>query len=410
MRIAIIGAGHLGYIIAEFLSNEQYDVVVVDSDESKLDAIRDALDVLTIHADGTSPSFMRDEDMKGTDIVVAVTAIDEVNIIACILAKKNGIPHTIARIRDPKFLAEPPSYIRENFDIDLLLSPELITAREINRILMTPSALNVEDFAEGKVRLMETKLGPRSPLLHIPLKDLRLPQSVLIAMIFRDHRMIIPHGNDVLLPLDNVYFLGNPETVAELPQNVGAANYQHRIRRALIIGAGRTGQILAPMLEEQGISVKVIDNDRDHCRLVASRLKKGIVLYGDGTDIDLLKQEGVEDADIVICITSDERLNMMDGAPGQAPRRPPDHRPRRPHRVRRPHAAGRRRHRPCDQASGCRRSPLLRTKRFHRTRQPPRRCVRPGCRSHRAGRLSARRTPPDGRRSSEGLPHRHVRP
>ena len=95
---------------------------------------------------------------------------------------------------------------------------------------MTPSALNVEDFAEGKVRLMETKLGPRSPLLHIPLKDLRLPQSVLIAMIFRDHRMIIPHGNDVLLPLDNVYFLGNPETVAELPQNVGAANYQHRDR------------------------------------------------------------------------------------------------------------------------------------------------------------------------------------
>lgn len=92
MRIAIIGAGHLGYIIAEFLSNEQYDVVVVDSGESKLDAIRDALDVLTIHADGTSPSFMRDEDMKGTDIVVAVTAIDEVNIIACILAKKNGIP------------------------------------------------------------------------------------------------------------------------------------------------------------------------------------------------------------------------------------------------------------------------------------------------------------------------------
>lgn len=323
MRIAIIGAGHLGYIIAEFLSNEQYDVVVVDSDESKLDAIRDALDVLTIHADGTSPSFMRDEDMKGTDIVVAVTAIDEVNIIACILAKKNGIPHTIARIRDPKFLAEPPSYIRENFDIDLLLSPELITAREINRILMTPSALNVEDFAEGKVRLMETKLGPRSPLLHIPLKDLRLPQSVLIAMIFRDHRMIIPHGNDVLLPLDNVYFLGNPETVAELPQNVGAANYQHRIRRALIIGAGRTGQILAPMLEEQGISVKVIDNDRDHCRLVASRLKKGIVLYGDGTDIDLLKQEGVEDADIVICITSDERLNMTMVWPStSAPARP----------------------------------------------------------------------------------------
>ncbi|WP_297039610.1 Trk system potassium transporter TrkA [uncultured Dialister sp.] len=310
MRIIVIGAGHLGYIVSELLSNEGYDVVVVDSDEEKLEAIRNDLDVLTIHADGTSPSFMRSRDASKSDLLVAVTAMDEVNIIACMLAKKNGIPHTIARIRDPKFLSEPVDYIKENFDIDLVLSPELITAREISRLVMTPSAINVEDFAKGRVRLLEMKLSPRSPFAHKELKDITLPPSVLIALILRDHHMIIPHGSDRLLPLDNVYFLGNPESLAEISSH-GHAKYQRRTKKALIIGAGRTGQALAPMLEKQGISVKIIDNNEDHCQQMAEKLKKGMVLLGDGTDMDLLTQEGVSEADTVICTTKDERLNLM---------------------------------------------------------------------------------------------------
>ena len=309
MRIIVIGAGHLGYIIAELLSNEGYDVVVVDSDGEKLEAVRNDLDVLTVLADGTSPSFMRSQ-ARGSDLLVAVTAIDEVNIIACILAKKNGIPHTIARIRDPKFLAEPVDYIKENFDIDLVLSPELITAREISRLVMTPSAINVEDFAGGRVRLLESKISPRSPYAHRELKDIKLPPSVLIALILRDHHMIIPHGNDRLLPLDNVYFLGNPESLEKLSLH-SSAKYQRRTKKALIIGAGRTGQALAPMLERQGISVKVIDNNEDHCQQMAGKLKKGMVLCGDGTDMDLLTHEGVSEADTVICTTKDERLNLM---------------------------------------------------------------------------------------------------
>ena len=309
MRIIVIGAGHLGYIIAELLSNEGYDVVVVDSDGDKLEAVRNDLDVLTVLADGTSPSFMRSQ-ARGSDLLVAVTAIDEVNIIACILAKKNGIPHTIARIRDPKFLAEPVDYIKENFDIDLVLSPELITAREISRLVMTPSAINVEDFAGGRVRLLESKISPRSPYAHRELKDIKLPPSVLIALILRDHHMIIPHGNDRLLPLDNVYFLGNPESLEKLSLH-SSAKYQRRTKKALIIGAGRTGQALAPMLERQGISVKVIDNNEDHCQQMAGKLKKGMVLCGDGTDMDLLTHEGVSEADTVICTTKDERLNLM---------------------------------------------------------------------------------------------------
>lgn len=152
MRIVVIGAGDTGRMISELLSNEGYEVVVVDTDGDKLDTIRDDMDVLTIQADGTSPSFMRSPDVAGADLLVSVTDLDEVNIIACILAKKNGITHTIARIRDPKFLAEPAEYIEGNFSIDLILSPELITAREISRLVMTPSALNIEDLQkEGSV-------------------------------------------------------------------------------------------------------------------------------------------------------------------------------------------------------------------------------------------------------------------
>ena len=310
MRIVILGAGHLGYTIAELLSNEQHDVVVADSDEEKLSKVRDSLDVLTITANGTSPDFTRDPDIRDASVFVAVTEMDEVNILASMLAKKNGIPHTIARIRDPKFLQESTEYLQENFDIDLVLSPELVTAKEIRRILMTPAALNVGDFANGRVRLYETRIQRQSPYIHIPFKDLELPDEILAAMIFRDHQMIIPHGNDCLLPYDNAYFIGAPENIEKFSRGMAESNTRH-IKKAIIIGAGRTGTALAPMLEADGISVKVIDLDPEQCRHISSKLKKSIVLCGDGADIDLLMQEGVSEADVVICTTKDERLNLL---------------------------------------------------------------------------------------------------
>lgn len=225
MRIVILGAGHLGYTIAELLSNEQHDVVVADSDEEKLSKVRDSLDVLTITANGTSPDFTRDPDIRDASVFVAVTEMDEVNILASMLAKKNGIPHTIARIRDPKFLQESTEYLQENFDIDLVLSPELVTAKEIRRILMTPAALNVGDFANGRVRLYETRIQRQSPYIHIPFKDLELPDEILAAMIFRDHQMIIPHGNDCLLPYDNAYFIAARE-YRKIQPRYGGKQYQ----------------------------------------------------------------------------------------------------------------------------------------------------------------------------------------
>ena len=310
MRIVIVGAGKLGYSIAALLSNEQYDVVVVDQDEARLEAAKNTLDVLTILANGASPITMNDPDIRDADILIAVTASDEVNMVACILAKKHGIRHTIARIRDMQFMSEAKEYLKANFDIDLMLNPELITALEINRILMMPAALNVEDFAGGKVRLFETKVKRESPLANVCLKDLDMPQSILAAMIFRDHRMIIPHGDDCLLPHDNAYFIGNPRDIERFSENFSQRDAR-KLRRVLIIGAGRAGRFLAPMLDKQDVKVKIIDKNRERCRIVAERMEDGIAICGDGTDIDLLQEEGVNEADVVVCLTEDDKLNLM---------------------------------------------------------------------------------------------------
>ena len=310
MRIVIVGAGKFGYSIAELLSNEQFDVVVVDHDEGRLEIVKNTLDVLTILANGASPITMNDPDIRGADILVAATAVDEVNMVACILAKKHGITYTAARIRDMQFISEAKDYLKANFDIDLMLNPELITAREINRILMTPAALNVEDFANGKVRLFETKIERHSPLANTPLKNMNIPPSILAGMIFRDHRMIIPHGDDRFLPHDNAYFIGDPQAIEAFSANVVQSEIK-KVERALIIGAGRTGRFLAPMLDQQDVRVKIVDKDRERCLMVAEKLDNGLAICGDGTDLDLLEQEGISDADVVICLTDDDRLNLM---------------------------------------------------------------------------------------------------
>ncbi|MBQ7497814.1 MAG: Trk system potassium transporter TrkA [Selenomonas sp.] len=310
MRIVVVGAGKLGYSIAELLSKEQFEVVVIDEDEAQLEAVKNTLDVLTIAANGASPVIMADPDVKGADILIAVTASDEVNMVACILAKKHGITHTVARIRDMQFVSEGKDYLKENFDIDLILNPEQITANEINRILMTPAALDVEDFASGKIRLFETKVPRKSKFANVKFKDIKLPPGVLAGMIFRDHRMIIPHGDDCLLPHDNAYFIGIPEEIEKFSLNFVQRNAR-KLHRVMIIGAGRTGRLLAESFDKQGVEVKIIDQDRERCRMVASHMNKGMAICGDGTDLDLLTEEGVQDADVMVCLTEDDKLNLM---------------------------------------------------------------------------------------------------
>ena len=310
LRIVIVGAGQLGYSIAELLAKEEYQVVLIDRDEKQLEAAKNTLDILTIAGNGASPITMNEPDVRDADILIAVTDGDEVNMVSCILAKKHGITHTVARIRDIQFLSEAKEYLKQNFDIDLMLNPELITAHEINRILMTPAALNVEDFAQGKVRLFETKVRRNSPYVGIPFKQLRLPAGVLAAMIFRDHRMLIPHGDDSLLAHDNAYFIGMQESIDKFSRNFVRRDAR-KLTRVMIIGAGRTGKALALLMDKQKVQVKVIEKDPVRCQQMAEKLENGLAILGDGTNIDLLTEEGIGAADVVICLTEDDKLNLM---------------------------------------------------------------------------------------------------
>ena len=311
MRIVIVGAGKLGYSIAELLSQEEYDIVVIDKEEKQLGNIKENLDVLTIAANGSSPITMDNPDVQGADMLIAVTGSDEVNMVCCILAKKHGIVHTVARIRDMQFMSEAKEYLKANFDIDLMLNPEYITAMEINRILMVPAALNVEDFAEGRVRLFETKVRRKSPLANIPLKDLDIPKSILAAMIFRDHRMIVPHGDDCLMAHDNVYFVGEKGAIESFSKNLVRSDAR-KVSRAVIIGAGRAGRFTALELDKQDVQVKIFDTNRERCRLIAAKLSgHSMAINADGTNLELLQAEGVADADVMICLTGDDKLNLL---------------------------------------------------------------------------------------------------
>ena len=171
MRIIVIGAGKLGYSVAQLLAQEQYDVVVIEKDEARREIVKNSLDVLTIAANGASPVIMKDYRVKGADVVVATTDSDEVNMVACLLAKANGVKYTVARIRDTDY-AKSTVFMHKNMGVDLFINPEQVTAIEINRILMTPSAMEVEDFAEGKVSLFETRMHEGSTFLGKTLLEL----------------------------------------------------------------------------------------------------------------------------------------------------------------------------------------------------------------------------------------------
>ena len=309
MRVIIIGAGKVGYKLAEKLSQENYEVLVIEQNEDRRKILQENLDVLVSGGNGASPRVLADAGIIHTDLLIAVTDQDEVNMLACMVGKRAGVARTIARVRSPEYVQKDQALFREWMGIDLLINPEMVTALEILQILKTPAALDVEEFAEGLVRLLEVKLRMDSPFANIPLKNLSLPAKILVVGILRQDKMIIPNGNDQLLPDDHVFFIGDHDAIIDFESNF--TTKRTKVERVMIIGAGRVGRNLAVLLEQNGISVKIIDRDPERCDATACLLNQGIVLHGDGTDLDLLTQEGAGEADAIVCLTNDDKLNLL---------------------------------------------------------------------------------------------------
>ncbi|MGI6330468.1 MAG: Trk system potassium transporter TrkA [Zhaonellaceae bacterium] len=308
MKIIIIGAGKVGFTLAQRLSREKHDIVVIEKDNERRDIVDRYLDVMTIVGNGASPRILEIAGVKTSDLLIAVTDLDEVNMIACMLAKKIGAKITIARVRDPEY-AESQDFFTNTIGIDYIINPELVTAFEISKVLKIPAALDVEDYANGKVQLIEMRVDPDSKIIGKQLKDAVLPPSVLIAAILRNDKIIIPRGNDIINKGDIVFLIGQTESMEKAEAIIGTV--LPPVKKVMILGGGRVGLYLAKILESYNMDIKLIENNLEQCEYLASQLDKTLVLHGDGTDLDLLNEESAGDTDAFISLTNDDKTNFL---------------------------------------------------------------------------------------------------
>ncbi|CAA9385569.1 MAG: Trk potassium uptake system protein TrkA [uncultured Rubrobacteraceae bacterium] len=309
MRTVIIGAGEVGFNTARMLSQEGHDVVLVDRDETLVERATEQLDALVIHGNGASPRLLAEAGVKRAALVIAASSSDEVNIIACLMAKAQGVSRTIARIHNPDYYDTRDEFAREMLGIDFVIHTEQMAAKEIKAALLVPGAINVDTFAEDRIEVAEVILAEDSPALGQALKDVRLPEQSLIVGVVRRGEALVPRGDTVLELRDHVLLISGGRRVSEV---VGAVSTDTApVREVTIYGGGRIGLRLALTLEEAGISVRVIERDEGRARFVASQLRRGFVLHDEGISRDFLLQERVDRTDAFVAVTGDDRANLL---------------------------------------------------------------------------------------------------
>ncbi len=313
MKVIIIGAGEVGHHIAKALSPKNDVVIIEKNGEAARRA--DGLDVLVIEGNGANAEILS-KILEGTDLLVAVTGIDEVNIVACMTAKliarsRPGWKEikTIARVSNPDYIDSPVTS-RAQVGVDLMICPELALASEVAEILSSPSAIDAEMFAEGKVRMTEYAISPESKLVGKQMQDLKLAECCIVSAVFREHEIIIPHGDDVIKANDHMVVVGKPEAMESLGSVFGS-RVPHR-NKVLIIGCGIVGFYLAKLIDkEENAELKIIEYRKNRCIEVAETLENALILNGDGTDLNLLREENIENMDVVIAVTNSDEKNLL---------------------------------------------------------------------------------------------------
>ena len=309
MRAVIIGAGKIGYNIAETLSNEGHDVYVIEKDEERKQIVEENLDVQVMMGNGADSRLLESIDIEGADLLIAVTENDELNMMACMLAGQYGVKKTVARVRKPEYDRNNKLASNPALNIDLMINPERVAAAEIAKIISVPEAVDVNYYAKGKITLLELLIESDNSSIGYALKDLRGKHQFLVAAIYRDGNLIIPRGDDKILQGDRVFLIGRTDQMREVEKVLG---FQRRtIRSVMLMGGSRGAFYLAQLLEKRGLEVKIIEKDYKHCKYLAGQLDEAIILNGDGSDIDLLQDEGVQDTDLFVALTEDDKLNIL---------------------------------------------------------------------------------------------------
>ncbi len=313
MHIIIVGGGGVGYELGRNLSTKDQDVVIIEKNPKKVKEIEESLDVMVVEANGASVKALQKAGVKNAQMLIAVTHVDETNIIACMMAKRLGVPITVARVRNQDYIESSDVLPSQQIGIDFIINPEKVAAQEISHAIHFPDASDVEYFAEGRVKLVGLTVHQEADITNRPLKDVPLPPGCIIVGIDRpNEEFLVPSGKDQVKPGDKIYLLGSARLLRSISWLL-----QHpdtHVGRVTILGGGNIGYRVASMIEsqrKQHFSLKIVEKDPERCSELSSQLSRTLVLHGDATDLSFFKEEEIVDADMLVVVTGEDRTNIV---------------------------------------------------------------------------------------------------
>ena len=310
MEIVIIGDGKVGYKLAKHLSVEDYDVVLIDNNEKKLRFAMDRLDIACVTGDGVDAEIQREAGVPHADLVIACTSADELNMLSCLIARRLGARHTIARVRNPIYFKQI-GLLKEDLHLSMAVNPELIVADEIFRMLMFPDASKVETFVKGRVELIEYPVHEDSRLIGMSLADMynKYQIRVLVCAVERRGEVLIPDGDYVIQQGDCLHITAPHKEVELFFKLLG--KHRQKIKKVIICGGGRVAYYLSRQLCSIGMQVKILEKNETRSEELCELLPKAVIINGDATDHDLLLEEGIEDADAFVALTGMDEENII---------------------------------------------------------------------------------------------------
>lgn len=323
MNIVIIGAGDVGRYIALILSREQHNIILIDKNAKFLEEISSNLDVATKHGSGTDWQLLDDLLEYSPHLLIALTNDDETNIVACSIAKHLGYPRTVARVRDNRYLNRTRLDFARIFNVDYFLGPELLVAHDILKYMLSPGSLGVEHFAHGAVQMRTFIVPSHWRKQDVPLSQLHLPEGIMVGLIRRqmgatslfesekEYQLIFPHGQDKILPGDEVTLIGESNPISRAHQFFGIV--QKKINSVTIAGGSPTAINLARLLTHYDISLRIIEKDYAQCCLLADLFPNSTILNHDALDLELLRTEKINDSDVFVSCTSHDEVNILAG-------------------------------------------------------------------------------------------------
>lgn len=310
MKIIIVGCGSVGRTLAQKLNDDGNAVTVIDMVSDKVKKVTDKLDVMGVVGNGATYTVQREAGIDSADLLIAVTNSDELNLLCCMVAKKEGHCQTIARVKSPEYSKESV-YLKEELGLAMVINPEYAGAEEIARVLRFPSATKIEPFAKGKVELITFKLDKDSQLVGLSVKDLMLKyrHDILVATVERGEETYIPNGEFVFEEKDVVSICAPTKTAYEFFVKIGKKGTN--IKKALIVGGGVISHYLCEILSRSGIALTVVEKDMSICEELCAKFDKLTVIHGEVTDYELLQEQGAKTTDAFVALSSSDEENIL---------------------------------------------------------------------------------------------------